>query len=168
MKLRRYVPVRSLMSVVTGILAWAFISVCGLQLAIKSGVFAFALNYIPSIGPLVAAVLLALFVVPQVASWQDLILVFGCLNLIQFAVGSYLAPRIAGSVPPMSRFIVLFSLLFGTYLLGIADAFIAAPIVIAMLTICEQHESSRWVESLQAALTARAGRVSPRPAGGNQ
>lgn len=53
-KLRRYLPVRSLMSVVAGIFLCGFISLCGLPLAQEWGVIAFALNYIPFIGPLVA------------------------------------------------------------------------------------------------------------------
>ena len=64
-KLRRYLLVRSLMSMVTGILVWGFISLCGLPLAQEWGVIAFALNYIPFIGPLVATVLPTLFAVAQ-------------------------------------------------------------------------------------------------------
>jgi AI-2 transport protein TqsA len=148
MKLRRYMLVRSLMSVVTGILVWAFVRLCGLPLALEWGVIAFALNYIPFIGPLIATVLPALFAVAQFAAWQDAVLVFGCLNLIQFLVGSYFEPRIAGSVLSMSPFLVLFAVLFWTYLWGITGAFIGVPIVIAILTICEQHESSRWIADL--------------------
>ena len=109
---------------------------------------AFALNYIPFIGPFVATVLPTLFAVAQFDVWQNAILVFGCLNLIQFLVGSYLEPRIAGNILSMSPFIVLFAVFFWTFLWGIAGAFIGVPIVIAALTICEQHGSSRWVVDL--------------------
>lgn len=152
MKLRRYMLVRTLMSVATGILVWAFISLCGLPLALEWGVITFALNYIPFIGPLVATVLPALFSAAQFAVWQDAILVFGCLNLIQFIVGSYLEPRIAGNALSMSPLIVLFAVFFWTYLWGITGAFIGVPIVIAILTICEEHESSRWVARLFGSL----------------
>jgi AI-2 transport protein TqsA len=144
-KFRRYLLVRSLMSVVTGFLVWGFISLCGLPLAQEWGVIAFALNYIPFIGPLVATVLPTLFAIAQFEAWQNAILVFGCLNLIQFLVGSYLEPRIAGSVLSMSPFMVLFAVFFWTFLWGIAGSFIGVPIVIAVLTICEQNASSRWV-----------------------
>ena len=147
-KFRKYLLVRSLMSVVTGILVWGFISLCGLPLAQEWGVIAFAFNYIPFIGPLVATVLPTLFAVAQFAAWQNAILVFACLNLIQFLVGSYLEPRIAGSVLSMSPFMVLFAVLFWTFLWGIAGAFIGVPIVIAVLTLCELHASSRWVAEL--------------------
>ena len=147
-KFRRYLLVRSLMSVVTGVLVWGFISLCGLPLAQEWGVIAFALNYIPFIGPLVATVLPSVFAVAQFGTWQSVVLVFACLNLIQFLVGSYLEPRIAGSVLSMSPFMVLFAVFFWTYLWGIAGAFIGVPIVIAVLTICDQHVSSRWVTEL--------------------
>jgi predicted PurR-regulated permease PerM len=148
MKLRRYLLVRTAMSVVTGILVWGFISLCGLPLALEWGVIAFALNYIPFIGPFVATVLPTLFAVAQFDVWQNAILVFACLNLIQFLVGSYLEPRIAGSLLSMSPFVVLFAVFFWAFLWGIPGAFIGVPIVIAALTICEQHGASRWVAEL--------------------
>jgi predicted PurR-regulated permease PerM len=154
-KFRRYLLVRTLMSAVTGVLVWGFISLCGLPLAEEWGVIAFALNYIPFIGPLVATILPSFFAVAQFESWQSVILIFGCLNLIQFLVGSYLEPRIAGSVLSMSPFMVLFSVFFWTYLWGIAGAFIGVPIVIAVLTICDQHPGSRWVAELFGAPAAR-------------
>ncbi|HSZ91645.1 MAG TPA: AI-2E family transporter [Acetobacteraceae bacterium] len=153
-KFRRYLLVRTLMSVVTGFLVWGFISLCGLPLAQEWGVIAFALNYIPFIGPLVATVLPTLFAIAQFEAWQNAILVFGCLNLIQFLVGSYLEPRIAGSVLSMSPFMVLFAVFFWTFLWGIAGAFIGVPIVIAVLTICEQNASSRWVAEVFGAPAA--------------
>ncbi len=147
-KLRRYMLVRSLMSVVTGVLVWGFISLCGLPLATEWGVIAFALNYVPFIGPLVATVLPTLFAVAQFEAWQMAILVFACLNLIQFLVGSYLEPRVAGSILAISPFVVLFAVFFWTFLWGIAGAFIGVPIVIAILTLCEGNESSRWLAAL--------------------
>lgn len=147
-KFRKYLLVRTLMSVMTGVLVWGFIWLCGLPLAQEWGVIAFALNYIPFIGPLVATVLPTVFAVVQFDTWQSAILVFGSLNLIQFLVGSYLEPMIAGNILSMSPFIVLLAVFFWTYLWGIAGAFIGVPIVIGLLTICEYHASSRWVVEL--------------------
>ena len=45
-------------------------------------------------------------------------------------------------------FVVLFAVFFWTFLWGLAGAFIGVPIVIAMLTLCEQHPSGRWVVEL--------------------
>jgi AI-2 transport protein TqsA len=86
--------------------------------------------------------------IAQFESWQMAVVVFGCLNLIQFLVGSYLEPRIAGSALSISPFLVLFAVFFWTFVWGIAGAFIGVPIVIAVLTLCEQHPSSRWIADL--------------------
>jgi AI-2 transport protein TqsA len=89
-----------------------------------------------------------LFAIAQFESWQVAVLVFACLNLIQFLVGSYLEPRIAGTALSISPFLVLFAVFFWTFVWGIAGAFIGVPIVIAALTLCEQHPSSRWIADL--------------------
>lgn len=147
-KIRRYMLVRTGMSVVTGLLVWAFAKAVGLQLAEEWGFIAFSLNYIPFLGPLVATVFPTLFAMTQFSSWQAVVAVFACLNLIQFVVGSYIEPRIAGSALSISPATVLFSVLFWSYLWGIFGAFIGVPITIAILTFCALHPSSVWLADL--------------------
>ena len=109
---------------------------------------AFVLNYIPFIGPLIATVFPTLFTLAQFESWKLALVVFFCLNLIQFLIGSYFEPRIAGAALSVSPFLILFAVFFWTFLWGIPGAFIGVPIVIAFLTVCEQHESTKWVATL--------------------
>jgi predicted PurR-regulated permease PerM len=120
----------------------------GLELATAWGVIAFVFNYIPFIGPLFATVFPTLFALVQFGSWEFSLVVFACLNLVQFLIGSYLEPRIAGAALSVSPFLILFAVFFWSFLWGIAGAFIGIPIVIAFLAICEQHESSKWVATL--------------------
>jgi AI-2 transport protein TqsA len=143
-KFQRYMLVRSTMSVLTGIVVWTFALFAGIELATAWGVIAFVFNYIPFIGPLFATVFPTLFALAQSGSWQLAIAVFAGLNLIQFVIGSYLEPRIAGAALSMSPFIVLLAVFFWSFLWGVAGAFIGVPIMIAILTICEEHESTRW------------------------
>ncbi len=151
---RQYLLIRSLMSVATGVLVWALAYLAGLQLATEWGVIAFALNYIPFIGPFVATVFPTLFALAQFASWQSALAVFACLNIIQFVIGSYVEPRVSGSALAISPFIVLFSVFFWTYLWGLFGAFIGVPITIALLTFCAQHPSSRWLADVLGRRTA--------------
>jgi AI-2 transport protein TqsA len=150
-KLYRYMLVRTAMSVVTGLLVWAFATAVGLPLAAEWGFIAFSLNYIPFLGPLVATVFPTLFAMTQFGSWEAVVAVFACLNLIQFVVGSYIEPRVSGSALSMSPALVLFSVFFWSYLWGIFGAFIGVPISIALLTFCAQHPSSQWVAELLGA-----------------
>ena len=68
-KFQRFMLVRTLMSVSTGIAIWGFASIVGLELATAWGVIAFVLNYIPVIGPFVATLLPTMFAVMQFDSW---------------------------------------------------------------------------------------------------
>lgn len=147
-KFQRYMLVRTAMSVLTGLVVWAFVLVAGLELATAWGVIAFVLNYIPFIGPLVATVFPTLFALLQFGSWQLAVIVFVGLNVIQFLIGSYLEPRIAGAALSLSPFLVLFAVFFWAFLWGIPGAFIGVPIVIAALELCEQRESTRWIAAL--------------------
>jgi AI-2 transport protein TqsA len=149
-KLQKYMLVRTVMSVITGALVYGFATLIGLPLAAEWGVIAFALNYIPFIGPFIATIAPTLFAFAQFGSWDMALIVFVCLNLIQFIVGSYLEPRVAGSALSISPFLVLFAIFLWSFLWGISGAFIGVPIVIAILTLCEQYPASRWVSEVLA------------------
>ena len=149
-KLQKYMLVRTVMSVMTGALVYGFATLIGLPLAAEWGVIAFALNYIPFIGPFIATIAPTVFAFAQFGSWEMALIVFVCLNLIQFVVGSYLEPRVAGSALSLSPFLVLFAIFLWSFLWGISGAFIGVPIVIAILTVCEQYPGSRWVSEVLA------------------
>jgi AI-2 transport protein TqsA len=144
-KIRKYMEVRTLMSVATGVLVGAFAWIAGLQFALEWGVIAFALNYIPFIGPFIATLFPTLLAMAQFGTWQAVLGIFVCLNVIQFVVGSYVEPRVSGAVLAISPFVVLFAVFFWTFLWGLFGAFIGVPIAIAILTFCSYHPSSRWI-----------------------
>jgi predicted PurR-regulated permease PerM len=127
-----------------GVFAW----VTGLQFAAEWGVIAFALNYIPFIGPFVATLFPTLLAMAQFASWQAVLGVFACLNIIQFVIGSYVEPRVSGNVLSISPVVVLFAVFFWTYLWGLYGAFIGVPIAIAALMFCGHYSSTRWIADL--------------------
>jgi AI-2 transport protein TqsA len=147
-KFRKYLLVRTQMSVLTGLFVGLFALATGLQFAAEWGVIAFALNYIPFIGPFIATLFPTLLAMTQFDTWQAVVGTFVCLNVIQFVIGSYIEPRLSGSVLAISPFVVLFAIFFWTFLWGLFGSFIGVPIALAVLTFCEQHPSSRWVAGL--------------------
>ncbi|WP_035716318.1 AI-2E family transporter [Azorhizobium doebereinerae] len=147
-KMQKYMLVRTLMSIATGAVVWAFTLASGMELATAWGAIAFAMNYIPFIGPFVATLLPTFFALVQFESWQMAAFVFLCLNVIQFLSGSYLEPRIAGKTLAVSPFLVLFAVFFWAFLWGVPGAFIGVPLLIAGLTLCAHHPATRWVADL--------------------
>ncbi|MBB3659224.1 putative PurR-regulated permease PerM [Rhizobium sp. BK650] len=147
-KLRRFMRIRTIMSITTGLFIWLFTSGVGLPLAKEWGAIAFVLNYIPFIGPLAATLLPTVFALIQFDNWQSAIAIFVGLNLIQFTLGSYIEPRVSGNALSLSPVVVLLSVFTWGYLWGIFGAFIGVPISIALVTFCRHHPSSRWVPEL--------------------
>src|SRR6476620_785690 len=103
-KFRKYILIRTAMSLITGVVVWLLATLSGLPLAAEWGVIAFTLNYIPFIGPFIATVFPTLYALTQFESWQGALAVFACLNVIQFAIGSYIEPRLAGGALSISPF----------------------------------------------------------------
>ncbi|HEY1452935.1 MAG TPA: AI-2E family transporter [Roseiarcus sp.] len=147
-KMRKYMIVRTQMSLATGVLVAAFAWFTGLEFAVEWGVIAFALNYIPFIGPFVATLFPTLLAMAQFSTWQAVVELFIALNVIQFVIGSYVEPRVSGVVLAISPSVVLFAVFFWTFLWGLFGAFIGVPIAIAIITFCSYHPSSRWVADL--------------------
>ena len=112
-KFRKYLLVRTQMSIVTGVLVGLFAAVTGLPFAFEWGVIAFVLNYIPFIGPFIATLFPTLLAMTQFQSWPAVLGTFACLNIIQFVVGSYIEPRVAGATVSISPFVVLFAIFLG-------------------------------------------------------
>jgi predicted PurR-regulated permease PerM len=153
-KLRRFMVVRSFASVLTGFVVWGFALLAGLELAAAWGALAFVLNYIPFLGPLIATVFPTVFAIAQFESWQMAVIVFVGLNIIQFIIGSYLEPLLAGASLKISPFAVIFAVFFWSYLWVLAGAFIGVPILIAFIVYCAQDPSSRWLAVLLSGGTA--------------
>jgi predicted PurR-regulated permease PerM len=147
-KFRKYMLVRTQLSALTGIAVWIFALLTGLELAAAWGIIAFALNYIPFLGPSVATLLPALFAMAQFDSRQTIVIVFLGLFAIQFTIGNYLEPLVAGAALAISPLAVIFAVFFWSFLWGIPGAFIGVPVTIAILTLCELSPSSRWIATL--------------------
>jgi AI-2 transport protein TqsA len=147
-KFRKYMVVRTQMSLVTGLLVAVFAWATGLQFALEWGVIAFALNYIPFIGPFIATLFPTLLAMAQFATWQAVLGVFVCLNIIQFVIGSYVEPRVSGNVLAISPLVVLFAVFFWTFVWGLYGAFVGVPVAIAALTFCAHYPSTRWIADL--------------------
>jgi AI-2 transport protein TqsA len=137
--------IRTLASISTG---FAYSLSVGLDLGIAWRVISFVLNYVPYIGTLVAIVLPVIFSTIQFESWQMPVIVFGGLFIIQFLIGNYLEPMIAGKALSVSPFAMPVAFFFWGFLWGMRGAFIVLPMTIALITLCEQSSSARWIVRL--------------------
>jgi len=134
-RLRHYMLIRTVASILTGLTVWLFALYAGLELAAAWGGLAFLLNYIPFLGPLIATLFPALFAFVQYESLRAGVGVLLALNFIQVLYGCYLEPRLAGSAFALSPLMVMVAVFFGGWLWGIPGTFIGGPMLVAVATI---------------------------------
>ncbi|MGH8608917.1 MAG: AI-2E family transporter, partial [Gammaproteobacteria bacterium] len=149
-KIRKYMLIRTLASVVTGLAVFLFTLAIGLDLAVAWGILSFVLNYIPYVGTLVAVILPVIFAAAQFESWQMAATTFGSLYLIQIVITQYLEPMLTGNALAISPFVMLFAFILWDFLWGMPGAFIGLPVTIALFTIWEQNPSTRWIANLMS------------------
>ena len=154
-KFRRYMLVRTFVSIVTGVLTWAFALIIGLELALTWGMIAFVLNYIPFVGSILAIVPPVLFAAVQSGDWSFLILTFIGMAAIQVTMGNYVDPRLEGRALALSPLVVVVSVFFWGLVWGVPGAFIGVPLTIGLVTACSRFESTAWVAQLLGNLPAQ-------------
>ncbi len=94
------------------------------------GIFSAFLALLPGIGPAAAAIP-AFFVAMDLSSWQA-IAVAGFAAAVYAMDGTFLVPRIYGSVMDLPVFVVLLGTLLGFELMGVWGAMIAAPAAVTV------------------------------------
>jgi len=129
-------------------LCYVLFRVIGLDEPLSWAVLVYILNFIPFLGPLIVAILLTAFAAAQFANVWMVLVATGGTTLINFVMGSYVQPLIAGRAISVSPVLLLFSVLFWSMIWGIVGAFLGVSMTIALLAACRATPSLRWIADL--------------------
>lgn len=143
-QISRYLFIKFTISLITGILFFLTAKVTGLDFAILWGLLSFVLNFIPSIGSLIATILTIIMALIQFApDWISIIYVAVLTISIQTILGNIIDPRLQGIQLGLSPFILLVSLSIWGYIWGIPGMFLAVPLTSIIQILCANIESLR-------------------------
>ena len=128
-----YLGALFVISFVTGLCVWGALAALGVEFAFAWGLLAFVLNFIPTIGSIVASIPPVLVALVQFAPeiWPAGA-VAGALFVIQQTLGNFIAPKIYGDRLNLSPVVILLFLLFWGWLWGVVGALLAVPIAAAI------------------------------------
>ena len=135
-RVNRYLVVKSAISLVTAGLVWTIFRMAGLELAGAIAMLTFILNFIPSIGSIIATVIAAVLVLAQTGDPATTLLIGGLCTVVQFLIGNVLDPVLLGQTLRLSSFGIILSLAFWGAIWGIGGMFLAVPIMVAGMIIC--------------------------------
>ena len=141
-QIRRYLSLQFLISFTTGVLVWLALEIIGVDFAVTWGALAFFLNFIPTVGSIMASIPPILLALVQFypSIWPGVITLLSVVT-IQMGMGNALAPKVMGDQLNLSPVVVLLSLLFWGWLWGIVGALISIPIAAAIKIVCENIET---------------------------
>ena len=137
-QISRYLSVKFLVSLITGIIVWVLLIALGLDFPVVWGALAFFLNFVPNIGHIIVIVLIGLQTLVQFyPSLGIFFFVVITLTVVFAFLGSFLEPKLAGDRLNVSPVVILASLLFWGWLWGVVGALISVPIAVGIKIVCE-------------------------------
>lgn len=134
----KYLNLKFFISIATGILVWFTLMLIGLDFASMWGVFAFLLNFIPSVGSMMLMVITILMGFIQFYPEPGrIIAVIVSMVGIQTIIGNFIDPRLQANRLDISPIVILFSLVFWGWIWGIVGMFLAVPLTVIIQIICQ-------------------------------
>ncbi|MFQ3790398.1 AI-2E family transporter [Halomonas sp. A29] len=147
--LKRYLAVKTFVSLLTGVMAWLACVVAGVDFPLLWGLLAFALNYIPNIGSAIAAVPPVLLLL--VSRDGGLIEAFGLAMAylgINFVLGNLVEPRLMGRALGLSTFVAFLSLIVWGWMLGVVGMLLSVVLTMTLKIALDSHPQTRWIAYL--------------------
>ncbi|MFC2104657.1 AI-2E family transporter [Bacteroidota bacterium] len=144
----RYISLKTLISLFTGILSYIALLFIGLDAPLFWAFLIFLMNYIPAIGSLIATVFPSIFAMLQFGELMPGVWVLIIVGAIQLVVGNYIDPKLTGSSLNVSPLVVLIGLAFWGAIWGIIGMILSVPITVMMIIIFSQFPNTKGIAVL--------------------
>ena len=148
---KQYMAIKAMTSLITGILITIGMMLLGVDYAVLWGFLAFILNFIPTIGSIIAAVPAVLLALLQLGFGSALAVAafFLAVNLL---IGNVIEPRVMGRGVGLSTLVVFLSLVFWGWLFGPIGMLLSVPLTMVVKFGTESNESTRWIATMLSPL----------------
>ncbi|MEJ0059250.1 MAG: AI-2E family transporter [Terricaulis sp.] len=149
--MERYLYVQTVASLIITVLTFITLEAIGLDNALFWSFLIFFLNFIPTIGSIVAVALPTAFALVQFPTLAPVAFVALGVGVWQFIIGNFVQPRMTGESLNLATLVVLLALAVWGAIWGIPGAFLAAPLTVMLMIVLAQFESTRWIAILLSA-----------------
>jgi len=140
-----YISLKTIVSLLTGAASYIALLIIGVDFALFWAILIFILNYIPTIGSLIATLFPALIAFIQFEQLQMFVLVLIVIGAIQVVVGNIIEPKIMGDNLNISPLVVILSLVFWNMVWGIVGMILSVPIMVIIIIILSKIPGTRNV-----------------------
>lgn len=137
LKIRKYIAVKTLISAATGVCIGLLTFMIGVDFPVLWGIIGFLLNYVPTIGSIIASVPACLIALVQLGIWPTLITALGYFA-INTVFGNLIEPKAMGKAMGLSTLVVFLSLVFWGWVLGPIGMLLSVPLTMVAKIVLEQ------------------------------
>ena len=145
-----YLSVKLMASLVTGLVAAAILIGFKVKLAVLFALFVFLLNFIPSVGSMIAVLLPVPVLFLQYGLGAEFFVILGLLTTAEFIIGNLIEPRFLGEGMDLHPVTVVASLIFWTLVWGVPGAFLSVPITASVKIVLSKIKHTRPVAEFLA------------------
>ncbi len=146
---RRYITLKTATSALTGVLVWLMLTILGVDSAEFLGLLAFVLNYVPTIGSIVAGIPGVLLAFIQHGPIAAAMAAVGYVAL-NFGVSNGLEPKVMGRGLGLSPLVIILSMFFWGWVLGPVGMLLSVPLAMTAKIALESDDETRWIALLMA------------------
>ena len=146
---QKYLSIKMFTSSLTGILSYLLLDALGINFAEIWGLLIFLLNFIPTIGSIIATIFPSLMALAQTNDDFGLFftVLFG-ISALQVLIGNILEPRITGKSLNLSPVVILFNLALWGAIWGVPGMFLCVPLLIITTIVMSHFPKTRPVAIL--------------------
>lgn len=141
--IRSYIGIKVLTSAATGLLSYVVLMLVGVDFASFWAVLIFFLNFIPTVGSIIATAFPSVLALVQFDTLGPFVITASVLTGLQFCIGSLLEPRLMGNRLNLSPIVILLSLGLWGSIWGIPGMFLCVPITVIMVIIFSYFPETR-------------------------
>ncbi len=146
-KLRNYMSMKTIISILTGVIIATALWLIGVDYPVLWGVLAFMLNFVPNIGSIIAAVPAVLLTIVQLG-FPSALLVAAVYLSVNILIGSIIEPKYMGEGLGLSTLVVFVSLVFWGWVLGPVGMLLSVPLTITVKLALDSKPETEWLGHL--------------------
>jgi predicted PurR-regulated permease PerM len=141
--IQKYIGIKMFTSALTGSLSYVVMRLLDVDFAGVWGLLIFLLNFIPTVGSIIATIFPAMIALAQSDGYSLFLFVLLGIGAIQICVGNILEPRLMGSRFNMSPIVILLNLALWGYIWGVPGMFLCVPFLIIITIILSYFPQTR-------------------------
>lgn len=138
-----YVALKTVTSLMTGFLSYFALLFIGIDAPLFWAFLIFILNFIPTIGSLIATIFPTIFAILQFGEFTYGFLVLAIIGSIQLIVGNFIEPKLMGNTLNISPLVVFLTLAIWGVMWGVTGMLLSVPITVILIIIMSEFPETK-------------------------